>query len=356
MGKKITRRAVLGMAIAGFTATPFAIHTVAQVKELTENPDAVADKLLSSSSASSQFFEKWNGLRQQFLTPSPVEKSESKTVTLKYDLSTPRHCKFQRLNTNVIGTAATPDDYIATGGKGMFYEITEGTINVEKNEYNVNISKNDQYFTYGKRNYDPPMVGMITYVLRDDVNGTDIPLLYPKKLLKPDSPDFERQSLIGSWLQPILTNPFVTSDWSVGDRFIVPAQRLLAQGTCFCFTVDSFTLKTLKMIGNKTVAEIVAEQSFDSPDQLRSYSQILLQKYLDATFPKDSNHLDHRKQSEKSFNSLIDQTLEQWKNYYRTQKWYVDLESGLVIRYESYRKNLNPNSVSQWELFQMIES
>lgn len=105
------------------------------------------------------------------------------------------------------------------------------------------------------------------------------------------------------------------------------------------------------------------EQSLDSKEQIRSYYQALAQKRLQELLLKDFNRFSEeeiasfRQHMEKSEETVIEAFLKQNYRYrYLKCTWHIDLVSGLVLRYESYRKNLEPNGASEFNLFQMIES
>jgi hypothetical protein len=400
MNKKITRRVVLGTAIAGLAAGPFVIRAwrKKQVKDLEEIPYMTLETLPPPDSIPLPYrdlFNEWNTVRQRFQTPLPLTNDGHKIVTLKPDLSVPKQWNFLMLRTRVQGTAFQLEDYLATGGKGLFYETIEGTVKTGNDEFIATVSdhllhsishkdgptksttnvtvnggrvlsysrtQESPFFIQSVRQISDPVT--LTYVLRDDVNGVDIPLLFMKDLsyIKLDTPEKEQISLKTSTLSPVFSYLFATEDWTVGSQFVLPVQRAFQIGHWYS---DTFTLSSLKNLANKTVAEVVMEQSLESKEQLRSYYQMLSQKYLQELTPKDwTPFSDETKKQIESANQRIEKNCEKRIEMYLKQQdyryvkstWHIDLVSGLVLRYESYRKNLAPNGCSQFDLFQMIES
>jgi hypothetical protein len=402
MNKKITRRVVLGTAIAGLTAGPFVIRALrkTQVKDLEEIPYMTLDTLPPATPDPppySDLFNEWNAERQRFQTPLPLANDVPvpQTVTLEPDLSVSKQWHFLMLKTRILGTAFQLEDYLASGGEGMFYETIEGTIKTGNEELDVTVSDNtlhtvspksghtrsttnvttngDRVVAFSRTQESPFAVQVVphisdpvtlTYILRNDINGVDIPLLFMKDLSyqKADTQEKKQMILLTSNLSPILSYLFVTTDWTVGSQFILPVQRSFHTGH---WGSDTFTLSSLKTLGNKMVAEIVMEQSLDSKEQIRSYYQKLAKKYQQEVFPKDLTPFSEdekkqialaRQQCEKNDETMIEMLLERRNYQYLKCTWHIDLVSGLVLRYESYRKNLAPNGCSEFELFQMIGS
>ncbi|MDR2441837.1 MAG: hypothetical protein LBE12_20975 [Planctomycetaceae bacterium] len=402
MNKKITRRVVLGTAIAGLAAGPFVIRAwrKKQVKDLEEIPYMTLNDIQKLPPPDptplpyNDLFNGWNTVRQRFQTPLPLTNDGHKIVTLKPDLSVPKQWNFLMLQTRVQGTAFQLEDYLATNGKGMLFETIEGTVKTGNDEFIATVSDHllhsiahkdgptksttnvtvngDRVLSFSRTQESPFFIQSVTkcsapvtltYVLRSDVNSVDIPLLFMKDLSyqKADTPEKKQIIELTSKLSPALSYFFVTTDWTVNSQFVLPARRAF-QGH---WRSDTFTLTSLKTLNNKTVAEVVMEQSLDSKEQIRSYYQALAQKCLQELTPKDWTPFSEKnkkqmmsalQEAEKNYEKMIEMYLKQQNYRYVKSTWHIDLVSGLVLRYESYKKNLAPNGCSQFDLFQMIES
>ncbi len=124
--------------------------------------------------------------------------------------------------------------------------------------------------------------------------------------------------------------------------------------------VDAF-----KKLGERLVASIAGEQDLDS-NQLRSHYQALIQAYLKQREPKSWDGFDEalKKQFESTGRQLteslslrVDQCVEQEKCRFEKLTWHVDVESGLVLRYEKCRRPSDVvNGFTTFEHFQMLES
>jgi hypothetical protein len=206
----------------------------------------------------------------------------------------------------------------------------------------------------------------LTYVLRGDVNGVDIPLLFMKDISwqTVHTPEKKQISWLHSILSPALAYLFITTDWAVGSQFVLPCQRSFQSGN-WRLGADTFMLTVLKNLNNRMIAEVVMKQSLDSKEQLRSYYQALAKKHLQELSSNNQKLFGEKnkktmestlQQIEKNYETTIENFLK--KNHYQYLKctWHIDLVSGLVLRYEAYRKNLDPNGCSEFDLFQMLES
>ena len=137
MGKKITRRVVLGTAIGAIAAAPFIVRGLRSRDALIQQGYS---HLLSETRI--QFFDDWKDVCK-LLSVEQTPIAHPATLTLKYDFTKPRVLKFCSLETTFIGDFDSPE---TCGPENlMCYNLMEGTINVEGGEHgklDVNVLKN----------------------------------------------------------------------------------------------------------------------------------------------------------------------------------------------------------------------
>jgi hypothetical protein len=138
MNQKITRRVVLGTAIAGLTAGPFVIRALRQ-----EKPLEPSESVFPVSYARKQLFQEWKDVHQT-LSVKKEPMDSPKIVSVKHDFSKPRHWKFRALETHYIGEFDSPET--AQPENIASYTLMEGIINVEGGEQgklHVSINKHE---------------------------------------------------------------------------------------------------------------------------------------------------------------------------------------------------------------------
>jgi hypothetical protein len=395
MDKKITRRVVLGTTIAGLLAGPLVMRAIQKNRienlEVVEVPPLITTKdlpIFQPPSVRNRFFNEWNTSCQQFLKPLTINENRN-IETLKPDLSIEKKWKFLKLNTYIRGELSDLGEYTVNSEQPMYYEIIEGNIMTGSGKFVISVLKNESRIIVSKSNrqtvnvnlktqgdriesvtYDSTPIdeikvesrftGDLEFIVRDDIWGSISPILDPV-LTTEDKNNTERMLCLNMLLPSIR---FIYVDrYSINQKIEIPASVIL-----FCDwdipriqVVDSF-----KKLNKHVTVSIFGEQALGSEDQMRSYYQGLVQEYLKQTEQKIWNGIDEtikkqydssRSNMMKSFDSRIDQSLEQEKRRFEKRHWLVDIESGLVLQYEIQRRPYDiTNGYSTFERFQMIET
>jgi hypothetical protein len=395
MDKKITRRVVLGAGLVALAAGPFAIKALRkdgavsldweEVPLFTTNDLPVPPPFPSRRT---DFFNEWKALQQHFL-PLGEEKDHPREVSLSPRLSTEKSWSFIKVNTHIHGDVADIGAFTATAdsAKPMYYEVIEGSIftgrdrlvaSVSKNELlmvvpKADVSQRSRVETDGDRvvsvkyDYSPVdeikvntrVTGSVEFEVRDDIFGVPLPQIHPAPTVVGQM-EAEKILLLNSLYSAVRF--LYLGDYSLGQKHEVPANAVLFFGWS---DPRIQVLDAVKKSGERLIAVVSGEQTFGS-DQLRSYYHELIQASLEQMEPKNLGDVDEalrretemsRRQMVENLHLRVEQTVEQEKSRHTKETWHVDVETGLVLKYERSRRPFDVvNGFTAFEQFRMIES
>jgi len=382
MSKKITRRVVLGTAIAGLAAGPFVIRALRK-----NNLHGIVSELnCPVSEGRDNFFTRWKDTHNKFSVKQQTIDAP-KTISLKYDFSKQRYLTFRFLETFFNGDIDSPE--VAQSNNMMQYTLMEGTIKVNggKNEkVSVSVDKHEQRHleidieasqkngaeivethvknpdgtastikavTKSSFSYDSVAQRYKTDIVEKEVSNSLVVgqfVLNQSRYLDLDYDCFSETVSIDPMLAFIARNriypqirfPFPNSPIETGKNFECP---LNPQDIIF-FELPLYRAVCQGMVecnGFKTVNIVPV---YDS--SLTQYSKFLLEQYnAFREVLKDQLTDEQNREATQSIMKIVSIKEDRFKHGVPNIKYFVDSEMGCVVRREEYDTSKQyPNAVS----------
>jgi len=398
MDKKITRRAVLGTAVATLVAGPFVIRGMrgSRVMDLDEAPPLLTAKDVPAPpmpSVKSRFFNEWETYCRKFVSPEVVQDAPLE-VELTPDLSAEKKWKFLKIDTHIQGVHSDIEEHTVASGNAMYYEVIEGDVVSGSGKLVVSVTANELRMVVGKENpsnnrvtievgkdgsvsathavfpvddikVQTRKVGSFEFSVKGDgfFAPRTLPFLRPASVSSiPDSNDAEGV-MLHSRLLSAMAFPYTGSSYVPGGQIVIPASTVVMSGNWGI--PRTLAVGAFKKLNGKLFVPIWGELALD-PNQLDSYYRELIRSYVKESMPKSWDGSDEVslaqletmwQQTSDNMLATVGIRVEREKQRHEKLSWFLDVETGLVLQSVRCRRPFDTvNGFTTFEHFQMLES